>query len=163
MASANQKTMTKKIEFILLGVVCLAIVVFLLMLGAQKYTTWKFNHDLAVLQAEEERPYQEDTYGGKTPKETLELFIAAVEKGDYDLASKYFILTKQEEWRTGLVKIEEKNNLNFVLTKLKKIVAEIDSGDPTKSLGGQKFYTVGSEVPVTFIKYPNGNWKIEEI
>src|SRR3989344_3905403 len=33
-----------------------------------------------------------DTYGGKTPKETLDLFVAALKKGDIELASKYFLL-----------------------------------------------------------------------
>lgn len=31
-----------------------------------------------------------DTYGGATPEETLKLFVEALEKKDYELASKYF-------------------------------------------------------------------------
>ena len=31
-----------------------------------------------------------DTYGGKTPEETLQLFIEALENRDLELASKYF-------------------------------------------------------------------------
>src|SRR3990167_1902802 len=38
-----------------------------------------------------------DTYGGKTPQETLAMYIEAVEKGDYELASKYFVEEKREE------------------------------------------------------------------
>ena len=34
----------------------------------------------------------EDTYGGKTPQETLDLFVAALEAEDVELASKYFML-----------------------------------------------------------------------
>jgi len=34
----------------------------------------------------------EDTYGGKTPEETLNLFIEALKKEDLELASKYFVL-----------------------------------------------------------------------
>ena len=36
-----------------------------------------------------ERPYREDTYGGKTPEETWAMFFDAVKKGDVDLAVKY--------------------------------------------------------------------------
>lgn len=31
-----------------------------------------------------------DTYGGKTPQETVDMFISALEKGDSELAAKYF-------------------------------------------------------------------------
>ncbi len=44
-----------------------------------------------------EAALRSDTYGGKTPEETLQLLISAFEKGDVELASKYFILDKQEE------------------------------------------------------------------
>lgn len=37
-----------------------------------------------------------DTYGGKTPQETLRMYIEAVEKGDYELASKYFVIENQK-------------------------------------------------------------------
>lgn len=43
-----------------------------------------------------------DTYGGKTPEETLQLFIDALKKGDTELASKYFILSKQGEMENDL-------------------------------------------------------------
>lgn len=33
-----------------------------------------------------------DTYGGKTPQETLDLFIEALRKEDVELAAKYFML-----------------------------------------------------------------------
>ncbi len=159
----KKRTLIKKIEIAFGLVVVAALVLFLALCGLQKYEDWKFNRELVRIQAEEDRPYLEDTYGGKTPKETLELFITAVEKGDYDLASKYFILSKQEEWSSGLVKIKEKNNINFIISKLKGVYNEMDNSDPTEGLNGQKLFTVGSDVPVTFIKYPQGNWKIEDI
>ncbi len=48
------------------------------------------------------KAYQSDAVGGKTPEETLQLFITALEKGDYDLASKYFVPDKQGEMREAL-------------------------------------------------------------
>ncbi len=38
-----------------------------------------------------------DTYGGKTPKETLDMFVDALKKGDIELASKYFVLNDNSE------------------------------------------------------------------
>lgn len=40
--------------------------------------------------------YKKDTYGGATPEETLNLFIKALEAGNYELASKYYIPEQQE-------------------------------------------------------------------
>jgi hypothetical protein len=39
--------------------------------------------------------YQADTYGGATPEETLRLFVEALEKKDYVLASRYFVVEEQ--------------------------------------------------------------------
>jgi hypothetical protein len=60
------------------------------------------------LQAQWEKPYREDTYGGKTPEETYDMFLAALSKGDTTLASKYFVIEKQDNWDKTLG--EYKNN-----------------------------------------------------
>ncbi|MBI3273718.1 MAG: hypothetical protein HYZ69_01100, partial [Candidatus Colwellbacteria bacterium] len=44
---------------------------------------------------EMERPYREDAYGGATPEQTYAFFIAALKKGDVELASKYFSPKRQ--------------------------------------------------------------------
>ena len=59
-----------------------------------------------ALRSEVEKIYRNDKYGGKTPEETFDMFIAALEKGDVDLASKYFILEKQESWKQSLATIK---------------------------------------------------------
>lgn len=41
--------------------------------------------------------YTADIDGGKTPEETIELFITALKAGDIEQASKYYVLEKQEE------------------------------------------------------------------
>ena len=43
-----------------------------------------------------------DTYGGKTPEETLNLFVEALKAGNTELASKYFVLSKQKEIKEDL-------------------------------------------------------------
>ncbi len=40
--------------------------------------------------------YKSDHYGGKTPEETLRLFVEALKKKDYKLAAKYYVPEKWE-------------------------------------------------------------------
>jgi len=146
------------------GIALAALVVLAAALGygLARYGEWKFNDDIKKLEAEANRPYLEDTYGGKTPQETLQLFITAVEKEDFELASKYFILSRQEEWERGLKLVKEKNNLAVLLENLKKM-------EDGEYLNSDNFQMAAKnengvyEAYVSFIKYPNGNWKIKEI
>ncbi len=72
------------------------------------------------LQSELEKPYRNDKYGGKTPEETFDMFIAALEKGDIELASKYFILKKQESWKQSLTTIKNQPEVyNEMLAEMK--------------------------------------------
>ena len=64
-------------------------------LGLQLYQQWSQQRYIAsveVLKAE----YKNDTYGGATPEETMQMFIKAFQAGDLELASKYFIIEKRE-------------------------------------------------------------------
>jgi hypothetical protein len=45
-----------------------------------------------------ERPYRTDTYGGKTPEETFNMFLTALKSGDVELASKYLGPEDKERW-----------------------------------------------------------------
>ncbi|MDO8576372.1 MAG: hypothetical protein Q7R90_03585 [bacterium] len=53
-------------------------------------------------QAALEAQYKNDPYGGSTPEATLKLFIEALEKKDYTLASNYFIPEKQKQYQEDL-------------------------------------------------------------
>ncbi len=55
--------------------------------------------------------YRKDTYGGKTPEETLQLFIDALKKGDTDLAAKYYIPEKQKKELESLLQNKAKGFL----------------------------------------------------
>jgi len=57
---------------------------------------------------EQEQKYAVDTYGGETPEETYGMFLQALKNQDIDLASKYFILDKQETYKQFFTDI--KNN-----------------------------------------------------
>jgi len=76
-----------------------------------------------------QRQYEEDTYGGTTPEETLELFISALKTGDIDLASKYFVIDDQLEAEENLIKIKADGRLSQIIDRtlaLKKSKAEAD-------------------------------------
>ena len=134
-------------------------------LGWQKYRYWQ---DEKIAQKAEEgiRKWQQedyeramaDTYGGKTPQETLQMYIDAVGKGDYELASKYFIGSRQEEEKEQLFKTDENNNIKFLLDLLKKINK---SGGYFSS--NQNRYTIEKPFFVELKLYPNNIWKIIEI
>jgi len=98
-----------------------------------------------------------DTYGGKTPQETLQMYIDAVESGDYVLASKYFIGDNQEKELNSLQN-SPKENMQNVLQLLKRDLQSEGSFSENKD-------RYGIEVPlfIDFKLYPNGIWKIIEI
>lgn len=68
-----------------------------------------------------EEQYKNDTYGGNTPEETLNLFIAALKKGDTDLASKYFVVEKQGEWKGKLEETRKNSNLESFIILLQNV------------------------------------------
>jgi len=98
-----------------------------------------------------------DTYGGKTPQETLQLYIAAVEKGDYELASKYFVIEGQKGELESL-ESSPSENIKNVLVLLKQDLASQGGYSNTGNS-----YGIRDPLYVGFQLYPNGTWKIEEI
>lgn len=84
----------------------------------EAYMEWEERHKQAL---------REDTYGGKTPEETLQMFIEALKKGDIELASKYFALDTNEQsynaeyyltrkkWEEGLKKAKDEGKLEGII------------------------------------------------
>lgn len=74
----------------------------------QLENNWK---EVAALDAANDAKWNaleaQDTYGGATPDETWDMFVAALEKEDIELAAKYFRVDKQErqlnEFKEGMV------------------------------------------------------------
>lgn len=100
-----------------------------------------------------------DTIGGKTPQETWNSFISAMEAGDYDTASKYFVYDRQEEEMRAL----QKSSRNVV----EKVVEFLKTTDFSKGEYVSKgAFWINDEhhLPVIqFNLYPSGNWKIADI
>lgn len=107
------------------------------------------------------KPYKNDQYGGATPEETFDLFIAALKKEDIDLASKYFVIPKQESWRKTLGEYEKRNLLaNFVI-ELEENKQSWQLTNNNGDLANFK-YTYVVETPYVE-KLPLGNGKTQEI
>ncbi|MBI2021216.1 hypothetical protein HYS99_01740 [Candidatus Giovannonibacteria bacterium] len=105
------------------------------------------------------RKYNEDTYGGKTPEETLALFIEALKKGDTNLAAKYFVLDKQEEWRKNLEKIKNDGKLQIMINDLEGQRKNYSLGETRKVFD---ILNSKKEVVASFdiARGTNGIWKI---
>ena len=113
-----------------------------------------------ALKREQEENYRRamaDTYGGKTPQETLRMYIDAVEKGDYELASKYFIEKNREKelqsWSNASPEFKDQ-----VLDMLEQSIKSQGSYSSDKT-----GFVISDPLLVDFILYPNGVWKIIEI
>lgn len=125
----------------------------------QKYLNWQKNFEMAM---------KNDTYGGKTPEETLKMFIDALKKDDVELASKYFILDENGDidpkWVKGLQDTKEAGkfqNLANLLSKAVPAKEDITSAEDFKF----RVYEEGilkAYINMQLNKY-SGVWKIESM
>lgn len=148
--------------FIIFGLIFVAVYSFTEII----YKPWKQKRDLQreidKWQEEMQRPYKEDTVGGNTPEETLNMFIQALKDGDLDYASKFFVVEKQKEWAENLKKIKEAGYLD-------EMVGDLDQGNRIKTHESDVTveYNIdnGKEVIALFniTKNINGKWKIRSL
>lgn len=131
----------------------------------EAYMKWEERHKQAL---------REDTYGGKTPEETLQMFIEALKKGDIELASKYFALDTNEQsynaeyyltrkkWEEGLKKAKDDGKLEGILLKLSTIKLTFKNDDGALF----KLYNSKGEIDVLVeikLNKNSGVWKIESL
>lgn len=148
-----------------LAVLVFAVFIVFLNYGLEKYNQWKGEQRISklaeIFKKIKENDYKlalADTYGGKTPQETLDMFISAVEKSDYELASRYFVISQQEKWRNELMKIKESNKIITFLDPIKE--ARNSEGEYSQN---DNSFSIYKPIGIIFLKYPNGIWKIIEI
>lgn len=86
----------------------------------------------------------EDVYGGKTPEETLKLFIQALKEENIELASKYFALETNTQdpdyltinkWVKFLNEIKNKNLLMKMADDIEKNIKLLSKNDIESSFG----------------------------
>jgi len=149
------------LKFVISGLVLVAVAVGVLFLV--DYIRYRKSPEYRVTQElkELERRYREDPYGGTTPEETLQLFIDALEKGDIELASRYFLIEEQPKWRGYLQELKEKDNLESLIREAKKL-------ELTKKVEERAFFVIADEkniveVQVVLGRNVNGRWKVLEL
>jgi hypothetical protein len=115
-----------------------------------------------------ENAMKNDTYGGKTPQETLDLFVAALEKEDIDLAWKYFLLeedgSQNLHWKGFLEDIKKSDNMKRFASDIRRYAEfggsniENYSGFILKNDKGE----IEVQISMFFDRY-SGVWKIESL
>lgn len=108
----------------------------------------------------------EDTYGGKTPQETLDLFVSALRVQDVELASKYFMPDdnmSRAKWVSYLSDVKAKGLMN-------EMAEDISGAKFSKSIDDirQQFIISNKDktdsLLITFILNTYSKvWKIENI
>jgi len=125
----------------------------------EKYLDWQTKYEKAMA---------EDIYGGKTPEETLKLFIEALEKGDIELASKYFVLRDDgnvdPKWIGGLRTTKEAGKLEETIQILSEAKPDLESRSYERDF---KFATYQNGKLVAYINLELNKysqlWKIESL
>ena len=112
-----------------------------------------------------------DVYGGKTPEETLQLFIDALKKGDIELASKYYILDSDSAkidptHLDSLRKADEEGRLPEIIDLLS--MAKRDQGSKGASDNDIWFVVTNDNGqviadPLLRFNKHSGIWKIERL
>ena len=139
------------------------------------------NWEAQRLQAQWEKPYREDKYGGKTTEETYGMFLEALRKGDTELASKYFVVGKQEDWLKTLEEFKNNGSLADFIIELENtqkiwkksdksdenavsfVYLNVIKGEKTVEFEGQKITIPAGNYQneTMLVKYLSGVWKIE--
>lgn len=78
--------------------------------GAENAAARAYYRDLE----KQKEAYRKDTYGGDTPEETLRLFVEALEKKDFELAAKYFVVEEQQNALRENIAGEQGGNKFFI-------------------------------------------------
>lgn len=155
-------------------------VIFAMVKGKEFLANLLINREAKKIQEEYERPYKEDKYGGKTPEETFDLFLDALRKEDIELASKYFVLEKQERWKRNFKELKKNNAFDEMLSEMeyaRRNSEKITEDDTVKFVykikldAEQKVEFLGEEITLPPGTYPQeiileevfGKWKLVRI
>ncbi len=126
---------------------------------------WEDQRAASLANKRLEEVYKSDIYGGKTPDETVDLFIKSLEQGDMVLASKYFIFDKQQEWKMILDQYQKQGliaNFSLEVKNLRNVWKKVQTSD---SETAEFDYTLNDKQisKAVFVRYPSKKWKIKEL
>jgi len=138
------------------------------------------NEQLNGLSDEMKEAYKNDKDGGKTPEQTFDMFLQALRSGDTDLASKYFAIDKQEQWKKSFQTAKDANVLSQLIEEYEqyrkdweKVETKDDSTaqydyfviieeDTTINIDSNSYNLLAGKYKnsINFIKNINDIWKI---
>lgn len=112
-----------------------------------------------------EQAYEDDPYGGDTPEETLRLFIEALKREDIELAAKYFVLDKQQEWLIDLERIKDRGLLDDMVRDLGREKEKKPIFEGAKNNYNYFIYNDDNVLAliINIVRGSNGKWKIIDI
>lgn len=125
----------KIVKWVGIVLVLILIILFFLGLYGQRIENYfmlksqeKFLAKVEKQKAEILEMQKNDTYGGATPEETLDLYIEALKVGDIELASKYWEVSLenpnlQDERKKTLEKDRNEGLLNIIIKNLENIIS----------------------------------------
>jgi len=162
--SAPKAPNNRKKKLIWAGIILAALI-----LSVIGWQYWQYIHSPYYQQMkaakELEKLYADDNIGGKTPEETLQMFLDAVKKEDFDLASQYAIFDLRPEIKNKLT--EYKNSeywqayLGWLSSAKKSFKKDYDFGPNSATY--ESFDNQGRRVIfVSLVKNKNYIWKINE-
>ena len=111
-----------------------------------------------------------DTYGGKTPEETLRMFIDALKNGDLDLASKYFALETnvndpnyltRKILEDALLQARQEGRIEEIVVKLEQVAVSAKS-EKRSTFESNNSDNAGVLVEIN-LNEKSGVWKIESL
>jgi len=111
----------KKIIGIGVAVVFVAALGYVVFLNfVPDYDIWQLAQNMKKFEQGVVSGQKNDTFGGKTPEETYNLYVAALKNGDLDAASKYFYWDRQDKEKTRLDDLKSRGELEKYIDDLPK-------------------------------------------
>jgi hypothetical protein len=147
---------------VLLALYALCIAARVFMNRDQLRPLAEYNQAVSAFQREAAR----DSYGGTSPQETVELFKAALERGEIAHAAKYFVREEasgDEKWRRALERLQAAGGLPDLIEKVGRLQPDEDG------IIGNTLYTYAvrsgtGEVIMSMRLFFNGyRWKITSL
>jgi len=135
-ANLNNQPKKHRVAWIIIASIIILVALFLLFGGYDGikgvYNNWQDRKNAALMikgynemMDKISKTLTEDTYGGKTPQETLDMFIDALEKGNIELAGKYFALDdnlSRQKWEDGLKQAQDGGKITEIINVTKKFI-----------------------------------------
>lgn len=115
-----------------------------------------------------ETAMKNDTYGGQTPQETLDMFVDALKKGDVELASKYFVLREDGSRNPEILSILKTRKENGSLSEIISIAESLKPSFEMNTDNSYIFIVPNNQGMAQYSMFLNKNqysqlWKIESM